>query len=319
MLRSDSRDFSDAYIVVTGKINVAKPNNNAYDKKLAFKNNAAFVSCISKFNNRLIDNVEKLDIVMPLYNLIEYSKNYSKTTGRLWNYYRDEPNSGLGGVGNNINYWIKHSKSFDDKTSLTGKWEGSNTEKKAELVVPLRYLSNFWRVLDMPLINCEINLILTWSEIFVITNKEYKKANAETAVVRIDNLANATFQIKDTKLYVPVVTLSTKDDNDFSEQLIKRTIKWNEYRSEMTNKTKTNNLNDLIDPAFNKVNRLFVLLFDNEERRICFSKYYVPKVEVKDFNLLIDGKMFFDVSVKKKEEANEKFISINKNNDYTTG
>ena len=104
MLRSDSRDFSDAYIVVRGKINVAKPNNNAYDKKLAFKNNAAFVSCISKFNNRLLDNVEKLDIVMPLYNLIEYSKNYSKTTGRLWNYYRDEPNSGLGGVGNNINY-----------------------------------------------------------------------------------------------------------------------------------------------------------------------------------------------------------------------
>ena len=134
--------------------------------------------------------------------------------------------------------------------------------------------------------------------------------------------ASATFKIADTKLYVPVVTLSTKDDNNFLEQLksgFKRTIKWNKYRSEMTNQTKTNNLNYLIDPTFNKVNRLFVLSFENEEDRTSFSKYYTPKVEVKDFDVLIDRKGFFDALVKNKEEAYEKIIEISKNNDYTTG
>ena len=158
MLRSDLCDFSDAYIVVKGTITVTNPDNNPYDKKLAFKNNAPIVSCISKINNTLIDNAEDLDVIMPMYNLLEYSKKYSKTTGSFWNYYRDEPNSG---ANNNINYSIKDSKSFDYKTSITGKLEGNNTEKEVEIIVPLKHLSNFWRTLDMPLINCEINFILT--------------------------------------------------------------------------------------------------------------------------------------------------------------
>ena len=112
-------DYSDAYIVVKGKIIVTNADNDAYDKKLAFKNNAPFTSCISKINNTLTDNAEDLDVVMPEYNLIEYSKNYRKTTGSLWNYYRDEPDSGLGGDNNNRNYSIKDSKSFDYKTSIT--------------------------------------------------------------------------------------------------------------------------------------------------------------------------------------------------------
>ena len=95
MLKSDLCDYSDACIVVKGTINVADPNNNAYDKKLAFKNNIPFISCITKINSTLVDNAEDLDIVKRMYSLIEYSKNYSKTTGRLWNYYRDEPNSGV--------------------------------------------------------------------------------------------------------------------------------------------------------------------------------------------------------------------------------
>ena len=105
---------------------------------------------------------------------------------------------------------------------------------------------------------------------------------------------------------MPVVTLSTKNDNNFLEQLnsgFKRTIEWNKYRSEMTNQTKTNHLNYLIDPTFTKVNRLFVLLFENEEDRTSFSKYYVPKVEMKGFDVLINGKSFFNVPVKNKEEA----------------
>ena len=109
MLRSDLCGFSDAFIVMKGKISITNPNNNAYDKKLASKNNAPFVSCISKINNTFIDNAEDLDVVMPMYNLLECSKNYSKTTGSFWNYYRDEPNRG---ANNNINYSIKDSKSF---------------------------------------------------------------------------------------------------------------------------------------------------------------------------------------------------------------
>ena len=158
MLRSDLCDFSNGYIVVKGTITVTNPDNNMYEKQLAFKNNAAFVSCISKINNTLIDNAEDLDVVKSMYNLLEYSKNYSKTSGRFWNYYRDEPNSG---ANNNINYSIKESKSFDYKTCFAGKLEGRNTEKEVEIVAPLKHVSNFWKTLDMPLLNCEKNLILT--------------------------------------------------------------------------------------------------------------------------------------------------------------
>ena len=92
MLRSDLCDYSDAYILVKGKITVTKgrnndDNNNAYDKKLSLKNNAPFISCISKINGELIENAEYLDIVMPMYNLLEHGKNYRKTTGSLFNYY----------------------------------------------------------------------------------------------------------------------------------------------------------------------------------------------------------------------------------------
>ena len=159
MLRSDLCDYSDAYIVVKGKITVTNPDNNTYDKNLAFKNDAPFTSCISKINNTLIDNTKDLDVVMPVYNLIEYSKKYRKTTGRLWNYYRDEPNSGAVG---NINYSIKDSKSSDYKTSITAKLEGNNAGKGyIEILAPLKHLSNFWRTLGIPLINCEVSLNLT--------------------------------------------------------------------------------------------------------------------------------------------------------------
>ena len=150
----------------------------------------------------------------------------------------------------------------------------------------------------MPLINCKTNLILTWTENYVLTSKATGDANPDVnnATAAVNNPSNVTFKITDTKLYVSVITLSTKDDNNFLEQLksgFRRTIKWNKYRSEMTNQTKTNHLNYLIDPTFTKVNRLFVLSFENEEDRTSFSKYYVPKVEIKDFNVLIDGKSFF--------------------------
>ena len=142
----------------------------------------------------------------------------------------------------------------------------------------------------MPFINCKIELILNWSTNCVIFSNARRDAIAATklSTANVSNqkpavnvsATNATFQITDTKLYVPVVTLSTEDDNNFSKQLksgFKRTIKSNNCRSEMTNQTKTNNLNYLTDPTFNKVNRLFVLSFENKEDRTSFSKYYTQK------------------------------------------
>ena len=151
-----------------------------------------------------------------------------------------------------INCPIRGSKSFDYKTRITGRLEGNNTEKEIEIVVSLKHLSNFWKILDIPLINCEINLILAWPENCVITSKATRDSDPDSdpAVAAVNNPANATFKITDTKLYVPVVTLSTEDDNKLLEQLktgFKRTIKWNKYKSEMTKQTKTNNSNYLID------------------------------------------------------------------------
>ena len=144
------------------------------------------------------------------------------------------------------------------------------------------------------------------------------------------NLANfapvvLTFEITDKKLHVPVITLSKENDIKLLEQLktgFKRTIKWNKYRSQMTIQPKNNNLNYLINPAFTNVNRLFVLPItrtDTRDYRNAFSKYYVPDVEIKDLNVLIDWKSFFGLPVNNEEEAYEKIIEMSNNNDYTIG
>ena len=144
---------------------------NKRNKNLVFKNNASFINCISKINGIKIDNAEDLDVVMPMYNLLEYSKNYRKTTGSLWNYYRDEPSNPLS----------SDSESFKYKTSITGNTynigdgeEGYDANKvgknETEVVIPLKYLSNFWRSLNIPLINCEVELILTWSKNCVLVD-----------------------------------------------------------------------------------------------------------------------------------------------------
>ena len=159
---------------------------------------------------------------MPVYNLLEYSKNYRKTTGSLWNYYRDEPNNPPPADYNEEP--ITNYESFKYKRSITGKTSNANqlddenteqgntkTKKNLEIVVPLKHLSNFWRTLDMPLINCEVSLTLTWSENCILTDITTQTARAaqgdNPARERIDAPTNAIFKITDTKLYVPVVTL----------------------------------------------------------------------------------------------------------------
>ena len=287
---------------------------------MVFKNNAPFINCISKINGVKIDNAEGLDVVMPMYNLLEYSKNYRKTTGSLWNHYRDESNDSTDD-DDNINHSILNSESFDYKASFieNGVTHDNLTKNDVKVVVPLKHLSNFWRHLDIPLINCEAELILTWCKNCVLIDKSTRKPNygANPRVYEIDNPEDSTFEIADTKLYVPVVILSKEDDIKLLEQLksgFKRTINWNKYRSQMTIQPQNNNLNYLIDPTFMSANRLSVLSFprnNNTDSRYSFSNYYVPTVKVNDFNVLIDGKSFFDLPVKNEEEAYEKIIDNN--------
>ena len=152
MLRSVLCDFSDAYIVLKGIISIENASNDAkYDRKLEFKNNAPFINCISKRNGVLIDNVEDLYLVMPMYNLLECSKNYRKASGNLWNYFRDDQSSGSVHDGNEkITISFRVSKSFEDKTTIAGSLDAGNLEKgDVEIVVPLKYLSSFWRSLEI--------------------------------------------------------------------------------------------------------------------------------------------------------------------------
>ena len=169
---------------------------------------------------------------------------------------------------------------WNTKVKVTGKPPNVGNTQNVEIIVPLKYLSNFWRTFEMPLINCEVNLILTWSPTCVISS-----ATGETK-----------FKITETKLYVPVVTLSTQDNAKLLQQLksgFKRKINWN--KCELSIKTYAQNryLNHLADPSFQGVNRLFLLSFENEDDRISHSTFYLPKVEIKDYNVMIDGEKFF--------------------------
>ena len=147
---------------------------------------------------------------MPKYNLLEYSKNYKITTGSFLNYYRDEPNSST--EANNITHSILNSESFDYKANFmeNGVTHNNLTKNDVKIVVPLKYWSNFWRSLNIPLVNCEVELILTWFTNCVLISKAARNANYDVnpVVRKIYNPENAIFQITDTKLYVPVVILS---------------------------------------------------------------------------------------------------------------
>ena len=160
----------------------------------------------------------------------------------------------------------------------------------------------------MPLINCEVNLLLTWSKDCVITN----------------STGEEKFAITETKLYVPVKTLSTQDNAKLLQQLkscFKRTINWNQYESNVKTFEQNRYLSHLINPSFQGVNILFVLSFENENDRISRSNYYLPKVEIKDYNVMIDGRNFFDqpINSMNKTYENIRRLATGQGDDYTTG
>ena len=199
MIRSSLCDYADVYILVKGKITTAGAGDAAAarqaderNKSVIFKNCAPSTKCMSKIDDTEIDNAQYIDIVMPMYNLIEYSNNYSKTSGSLWQYDKDEQNDNLG-----------NSKSFKSKVKITGNTLAGGNTKDFKIVVPLKHLSNFWRTLEIPLINCDVILSLTWSLTCVITNSTGERR----------------FKITDTKLFVLVVTLSTQDNAKLLQQL----------------------------------------------------------------------------------------------------
>ena len=183
-----------------------------------------------------------------MYNLIEYRNNYSKTSGSLWQYCKEIP--AVNNAGDIVDFnGANATDSFNFKTKITGQTNDDGEINGVEIMVPLKYLSNFWRILEMPLINCEIELILTWSANCVII---YTDVNDQVP----------TFTITETNLYVPVVTLSTQDNAKLLPQLksgFKRTISWNKYLAKPELLAQNVNLNHLIEPSFQGVNRLFVL------------------------------------------------------------
>ena len=311
MVKSSLCDYSDAYILVISINNTAAQDAaaNNTNKKVIFKNCAPFTNCINEINNIQIDNAKDIDIVMSMYNLIEYSNNYAKTTGSLWQYCKDIParnanNEIIAFDANNL------TDSFKFKAKITGE-TGNDGTKDVEIIVPLKYLSIFWRTLEMPLINCEVNLILTWSPTCVI------------ASVIVANQA-ATYAIIDTKLYVHVVTLSTQENTKFLQQLksgFKRVIDWNKYLSKPELLAQNPNLNHLVEPSFQGVNRLFVLAFENDDDRTSDDEYYLPTVEIKDYNIVINGEKFFDQPIKNNKITydNIRKIATGQGHDCTTG
>ena len=167
-------DFNDAYIVAKGKISVRGTNDaNKINKNLTFKNSGSFRWCMSKINNTFINNEEDLDIVMPMYNLLEYGNNYSMTLTSLWNCYRDKVSDSANEIDDNDNKINKNktttNKFFESKTKIIGSTSNSNNVLDAEVAAPLKCLSNFWKSSDLPLINCEIELDLIWTKNCVIS------------------------------------------------------------------------------------------------------------------------------------------------------
>ena len=208
-LESSLCDYSDAYILVTGNNAVKRRNAANTDDmvlgaitQVAFKNCAPFKDCRTEINNTFVDYGNSINIAMPMYNLIEYSDNYSDTSGSLWDFKRDE-------IVNNANVTNDdNAPSFKYKASNIGNTENNGTKNGVKRAVPLKYLSNFWRSLEMRLINCKVKLSLTWIENCVLT----AAANANEEI----------FKITDAKLYVLIVTLSAEDNAKLLDEGFKR-------------------------------------------------------------------------------------------------
>ena len=241
---------------------------------------------------------------MPMYNLMQYSDNYFDTSGSLWQFKRDEI-EGDADLTVDAPHISNNSSSFKYKSSFITNRNG------VKIVVPLKYLSNFWRSLEIPLINCKVELSLKWNENSILPS-------AGTA---------PTFTITDTKLYVPVVTLKIEDNAKLSELLNKgfeRSVYWNKYKAVLTNYAADSYIRERLDVSFQGVNKLFVLPYasgNNVTNENSYRKYFLPRVKIENYNIEIDGRKFYDQpindSIKQNDEVRK--ISTGQADDYTTG
>ena len=312
VLKPNLCDYTEAYILVDGTIRAAAANANT---RLPLKNCAPFIKCNLEINDEHVDTAENLDIVMPMYNLIEYSDNYQDSSATLYQYKRDEPPE-----GDPIpNLAVDNSSSFKYKVELLGDPVVGNNKarRNVKVVVPLKYLSNFFRSLETPLINCKIKLNLTWKKKSVLSNDD----------------GDAVFIINDTKLYVPVVALSKEDNKDFIEQQNKgfqRSIYWNEYKTKEQTEDANANATKYInfDPSFQCGNRLFIMAFnrpaaanDNQFNKDSQHIYYLPRNDLHKYNVIIDGRNFYDNPIESDIEKHRelKKVMIGKGEGYTRG
>ena len=319
---------------MTGDIKVAAV---AADTNVVFKNCAPFTRCITHINNEHVETAESLDIIKPVYNLLEYSDKYADSSGSLYQFKRDE--SPMNDNNNPLDVALDNSVSFRYKASLLGKAtdvDGNDRSlKNAKIVVPLKYLSNFFRSLEMPLINCKIHLELNWNNNCVMYGAD-TYGGGDNA-----NDRETTFKTTSAKLYVPIVTLSTKDNVNQTKQLnkgFKGSVYWDEYKSKIETKTANNETfaRFPLDASFQGVNRLFVLAFNdttkdvagfpvnntaNRVQRDSHRKYFLPRVNITNYNVLIDGRNFYDQPINDpiKKYGEIRKVATAKGGDYTTG
>ena len=309
VLKPNLCDYAEAYILVDGTIRAAAADNNT---RLALKNCAPFTKCNSEINDEHVYTAENLDIVMPMYNLIEYSDNYQDSSATLYQYKRDEPPE-----ANVINDLTTNtSSSFKYKVNLLGNpvLDGAIAKLSVKVVVPLKYLSNVFRSLEMPLINCKMKLNLTWKKKCVLPT----------------DAGDAVFIINDTKTYVPLDTLSKEDNKDFIEQQNKgfqTSIYWNEYKTKEQDENANANNHKYInlDPSFQGANRLFVMAYsradNNQPTKNEQRKHYLLRIDLKEYNVIIDARNFYDNPIKSDIEKYKelKKVMSKKGEDYATG
>ena len=307
-IKYDTRVLKPNLCDYDGTIRGTGGNNNT---SLVLKNCAPFTKCNLEINDEHVDTAENLDITMPMYNLIEYSDNYQDSSATLYQYKRDEPPEA--NVINDLT--TDTSSSFKYKVKLLGNpvLDGNIAKRSVKVVVPLKYLSNFFRSPEIPLINCKIKLNLTWKKECVLST----------------DAGDAVFIINDTKMYVPVVTLSKEDNIDFIERQNKgfqRSIYWNEYKTKEINENADANVFKYInlDPSFQGVNRLFVMAYNRANGQLTRNgqrKYYLPRIDLEKYNVIIDGRNFYDNPIESNIEKYRelKKVMIGKGEDYTTG
>ena len=295
-IESSLCDYSDAQILVRGNIAVAE---------VALNNCAPFRKCKTEMNEIYVDEAEFIDIAMPMYNLIEYSDNFSDTSWSLWQFKREEIEENVDLTVNDQHIPNKSSL-FKDKSSLITNKDG------VKIAVPLKYLRIFWRSLEMPLINCKVELSLAWTPNCVPSHLD----------------GASTFMIHNAKFYVPVLTLSTDDNAKLSNQLsegFKTPIYWNKYKVVPKRSYDANaSIKELIDSSCQGVKTLFVLSYEGGTNRVTVDshkRYSLPKVKIKNYNFEIDGRNFYDQPINDlSRQYNEvRKVSTGQDDDYITG